>query len=354
MDPRSPDRDETSRQVADARVDELIVRALEGVATASERALLASWLGSSPERQRRHDETARLWRLTAMERARVTRRVAVPDRVRNRLQLQPVEHVEGRPRGRTTSRLFAAAAIALLMLGAGTAWKLTRPPDEGTMIAEYRTRTNQAATALLEDGSVVYLGPRSHLRILRGSSRHELHLQGRAYFSVANHPGRRFVVHTANGTVRAAATRFEVVAEQNVTRVLVIDGEATLEATRGGGSASVTSGRMVRAQETAMVADTVRDISPELSWMRGVLIFRDTPLREVALEIEREYGERVIVAESLGDRLVTAWFDQDDVTEILSVICRATFTRLERQDGVARIVPTDQKFMPQLKNAGSE
>ena len=339
MEPRIPDADET------------IVRALAGHASAAQLAWLAAWLRESPEHQRRFDETRRLWRATAAMRGRMERPIAVPEHVERRLRLQRVESVQPSMARRLFGRRTIAAAAMIVVVGAGaTGWGWWRGASaRRATIAEYSTRDTETTTATLDDGSVVYLGPRSRLHVRRTASRRELVLHGRAYFSVAGNRGRSFIVRTANGTVRASGTRFQVLAEPSATRVDVIDGEVVVEAM--GGQASVTSGRMVRAAASAIVADTVADMAPELSWMRGVLMFRDTPLRNVADEIEREYGLRVVVADAIADRTVTAWFDQQDVFEVLAVICRATFARFEARDGVARIEPARGRFDPKLRTA---
>lgn len=341
MEPRVPDADEE------------IVRSLEGRASAAQLAWLAAWLRESPEHERRFDETRRLWRATSTMRGRVQRPMAVPERVERRLRLQRVEitstSVGRRLFGRRRA-IVVAAALLVAAVGGGTGWSWWRGTAAPTAsVAEYSTRGTETTTATLDDGSVVHLGPRSRLRVRRTSSRREMELHGRAYFSVAANSGRAFVVRTAHGTVRAFGTRFQVLAESSATRVDVIDGEVVVEAV--GGRASVTSGRMVRAAASAIVADTVADMAPELSWMRGVLMFRDTPLRRVADEIEREYGLRVVVADAIADRTVTAWFDRQDVFEVLAVICRATFARYEARDGVARIQPARGRFDPKLRTA---
>jgi ferric-dicitrate binding protein FerR (iron transport regulator) len=316
--------------------DALIVRSLQGTATPADERRLAALLESVGFR-RHYEATRRLWTLTEGEHARIAAALPVPHEVDRQITLRRLtgEHAAVSPP--RTLRWVAAAAVACLLVGGGLLTRLNRESSsfESTSAAEYRTRATETMTVTLADGSVARLAPRSRLRVLRSRHRRALHLEGHAFFAVHRDSRRPFILHTASGDLEATGGRFDVQATATATEVLVVDGEITMAA--GGGRVGSASGHAVRATESTVVADTVTDFGPRLAWMRGFLVFRDTPLITAAHEVEQLYGVKVEVPEVVADRTVTAWFDEQRLLDVLDVITRATSTTYTLQDGVARL-----------------
>jgi ferric-dicitrate binding protein FerR (iron transport regulator) len=70
-------------------------------------------------------------------------------------------------------------------------------------------------------------------------------------------------------------------------------------------------------------------------WVGNFLVFQDTPLREVAKEVERRFGVPVVIRDSaLAERTVTAWFADRTLEEVLRVVCAASLTRCTLGDVV--------------------
>ena len=69
-------------------------------------------------------------------------------------------------------------------------------------------------------------------------------------------------------------------------------------------------------------------------WVGKFLVFQSTPVRDAAREVERMYGVRVIVADSiLGRRTVTATFTDQAATQVLDVICSVVNAQCESKPG---------------------
>jgi transmembrane sensor len=316
--------------------DGLIVRSLQGTATPADQQRLATLL-QSVEFRRHYEATRRLWTLTEGERGRISAALAVPQEVDRLATIRRLtgEHPVVLPS--RAPRWLAAAAIACVLVGGAIVARigLQDAPLDTTAAAEYRTRASETMTVTLADGSVARLAPHSRLRVLRSRYRRALHLEGHAFFAVHRDARRPFVLLTASGNLEATGGRFDVEATTKATEVLVVDGEVTVEA--GGGRVGSGSGHAVRATASTVIADSVSDFGPRLAWMRGFLVFRDTPLRTVAREVEQLYGIKVQVAEAVAERTVTAWFDEQRVLDVLDVITRATSTSWTMRDGVAQL-----------------
>jgi len=321
--------------------DELIVRSLQGAVTPEDERTLA-WLRESPEFRRHHDATASLWALTMAERERRQAAMPIPDALQRRRMLRRSTGEFPVPRVRQTRRWLIAASLLVVMVGGAAALReagVTLPFLTGTT-TEYSTRDTETMTVKLEDGSLAHLAPHSRLRIVRSRTRRGIQLEGRAFFAVSRVAQRPLLVFTPRGIVEVTRGRFDVESTAGATRVVVVDGEVTMEAS--GGRVSSSAGYAMSATDASITSNAVTDLALRLAWMRGFLAFQNTPLRTVARELEDLYDVKMEVAEDVGDRTVTAWFAHQRLEDVLAVVSRATYTSFTLDSGVVHIEPATE------------
>ena len=255
----------------------------------------------------------------------------------------------GQLRSRWRAAGLRAAAAVLVVAGASTLWRATRPVDEsasGPRIAAvaqtHRTAAGEIDTLRLADGTTVVLGPGSTLAIgAFGTTRRETTLDGQAYFDVVHDDARPFVVRTSTATLRDVGTSFSVRSDAvRGTRVAVTSGAVDVVAAGGGAGAptvlhagdraEVTTGGM-RVQRGTVTQD-------ELTWTRGVLELRDAPLAVVAEELRRWYGVKLVVTDStIASRRVTATFQDASADELGRVLAAVLATTVSRSGDTLRL-----------------
>jgi transmembrane sensor len=235
-------------------------------------------------------------------------------------------------RGRfwTPSRLVrwaSVAAAATVVLGVGVT-TLDRNPD-----AVFDTGPEETSTVALNDGSVVRLGQGSHLEVW-GTDHRAVRLQGTAFFAVASDSSRPFTISTDAGTAEVLGTRFELRAEPDSLRLVVVEGLVILDADGqrvevGEGSMSwVLNGSPPAQPRAANVWDL-------LSWSDGLLIFQSTPLTRVMGEVSEHFGMPVGIRDSvLAQRSVTAWFGDESLEEVVNTVCQVVGARCAIGDTV--------------------
>jgi ferric-dicitrate binding protein FerR (iron transport regulator) len=77
------------------------------------------------------------------------------------------------------------------------------------------------------------------------------------------------------------------------------------------------------------------DVSTYTAWTGGRLVFNDTPLAQVAEELERWYGVEVRVTDStLLSRHLTTAFESESLDEVLRVIGMSLDVRYVRKGNV--------------------
>jgi transmembrane sensor len=244
-----------------------------------------------------------------------------------------------------------AAAAVLVVAGASMLWRVVRHPEPAvTAVAsapkQYTTPKLHVDSIQLADGTQVVLGPGSSLTVASGfgSGTREVTLDGDGYFDVVHNETVPFVVRTAHATLRDVGTTFTVHSDRDRgTRVAVTAGAVDLVA-----ALSPAGPRAVlRAGDRAVVIGTNVQIErgvvsgDELAWTRGVLVFRDAPIDEVAAGLRRWFGYELIVTDStIATRRLTANFERGSANDVGRVLGAALGGSVVRSHDTLRLGST--------------
>lgn len=324
---------------------EEILESLKGGLTPSRERALMEWRRAAAENEREYQQVVRLWDLRRVYEPAL-RAADVPP-VEEILDRAAATAIASRPATRRGPRRFLplglAAAAAAVMIGVSLfALRASDSLTLGTTdtgVAELVTNDAEMVTTRLQDGSLVRLGPRSRLRVLEGSNGREVWLHGRAYFAVARDERRPFRIHTRAGEAIVLGTRFDLEARDGDLRVVVVEGGVELVA--GGKKTKVGARQMGRSTAGAPpVVTPVADVYRLVNWMGDFIAFEETPLADVALEIERRYGIRVDILDStLARRPVTGWASDRGLNAMLGAACRAVNARCTISDTLIVMEP---------------
>src|SRR6202789_2106041 len=206
--------------------------------------------------------------------------------------------------------IAAAAGLAAVAVGVGAIWL-----QRGSELQTLSTAVGQQRNVTLADGSVVTLNTNTIVESdLRRRTREIYLRKGEAHFQVAHDRSRPFLVHAGDAVVRAVGTAFEVrvLTDQHVD-VVVNEGrvevQAVTPAPQNAGAiahpAAVTTIRALNAGERLSTASldyavmpiTAQQLSTELAWREGAIIFDGEPLAEAIAEIERYTDARIVVSD---------------------------------------------------------
>lgn len=314
-----------------AEAGEWLVEFRSGDADAQTRKDFYSWLRTSPEHMRAYLELAAIWdeggeldperefddvRL-ARESQEQGNVIAAPMRSsREDSQASPGRSGRGGLR-RHAFALAASLAIAAVALGA---WAYLKHGVYTTGIGEQRAFT-------LSDGSRIELNSRSAVQVRFTDTARSIELvQGQALFRVAQDKTRPLVVRSGDTQVRAIGTQFDVYRSKAGTRVTVLEGKVAVTLAGAAveispqGSVPLLVGAGEQAVVTARSPVKTRepDISSATAWTQGRLVFKATPLRDVADEFNR-YNEKPLVVRDaqLSEFKVTGSFSSTDPTSLI-------------------------------------
>lgn len=305
----SPDlQDRGIRQAA----AEWAVRMSDSPLSEDEQQALQAWFALDP----RHAEALRLARRTWGDLAALPvaaqeapRRVATPG------------VAVARPRRRRTLRWLSSASLLLLLAAIG--WT-QGPVLYLPLVADHLTASGEVRTVELPDGSQAILDARSAIRLdYTAQVRRVEVLAGSAIFQTApvgKHESRPFIVESAGGKTQALGTRF-LVSRNDAEQALVGVMQHRVAVSKQAHSLILDEGQSARYGADGQIERLSLNLSRATSWQRGLLIFDQVPLAQVAQQLNRYRDGHILIADGqLAQRKVSGVFRLDSLGGVVATL----------------------------------
>lgn len=331
----------------------LIARYLARQTSSDENEQLAIWVAQSPENERTFEQLKTVWQASQTPAAPAETAAAL-NRLKARLaSFAPAAEaaaVPTPPVRRWRLRLARPAQLAaiLLLLGSvlGGAYFYRRPAP-GLTYRVYRTPAGQPQRLRLADGSVVTLAPQSQLRYpaqFGGGSR-EVYLEGEAFFEVSKDPRRPFRVHSGAWVTQVLGTKFNVSAVPGARQLAVSLVEGKVEVLDKQDKYLLAPGQQLRTERaTGRIYRQAFDRQQVLAWRSNQLVFKNEKLADVASQLERRYGVKLVFADpATAEVRLWATFDNEPLPRVLDALRLAGGLTYHREGQVVylRRVPAE-------------
>lgn len=231
-------------------------------------------------------------------------------------------------------RASVAIAASLLLLLAGAAWLSFR--DTAPAGQDFATGIGQRQAAHLADGTQIELNTSTRLHAEVTPKRRLVTLQaGEAYFDVAHDQSRPFTVLAGNRRITDLGTKFSVFRKEDDVRVVVKEGRVRVEQI-GQPLADplvAQAGREVIAKgsETLVAVKPDREISNDLSWRQGMLVFNQQTLAEVAEQFNRYNRRHIEVDGSARAIRIGGSFKADNLDVFVTLLHRGFGLSVDQQ-----------------------
>lgn len=302
---------------------DIIIKFLEGGATAHEKRMLSNWLKEDSRREevfyyhvslREAENPQHLPDVSA--RAEVYEKflhgeVAMPGVIFRKCGTG--EDVQGR----SVNYGWWAAASIILLISTGLYFY-----QDAFLYKTYYAEKGMIRSVTLEDGSMVTLNANSSIKVLRDFMDHEnreVWIKGEAFFEVAKKQDlMKFIVHTDNFDVEVLGTKFNINNRRCRSEVMLEEGKVKLVA-------KDKEPLIMKPGEQVSVSNSKGDfekhvVEPERyeAWRHNMLVFENTPLSEVAQIIRDYYGVEIVLNDSLlSTRQFTGTLPNNDLDIIL-------------------------------------
>lgn len=183
---------------------------------------------------------------------------------------------------------------------------------------------------ILPDGSKVWLNAESTIRFpipFSGKTRN-VSLIGQAFFSVQKNPEVPFIVKADNVQVKVLGTRFDVNAYPDREKVGVVLARGKISLTTENQDHTSSKSVILHPGERAVVDRQQGDIQLSkgniekyIAWHNGRLVFDETPMKEVARQLELWYGVKVVIEdpEILNYHFSTT-FENESLYQVLELL----------------------------------
>jgi transmembrane sensor len=313
--------------------NEIIIRIiasyLAGSASNEDISFLEKWISESDENKKFFDQIRNIWgTVDSQNLSQVIDTKKSLDKVLQRIS-------PAFSRKKRWERIGKIAAILLIPLFVGNIiWfsnnsrkaVLHNAPVFSETYAAFGTRT----ALKLVDGSQVWLNSGSSLRYpdkFTGNNR-EVLLNGEAYFEVASNASLPFIVKTADLTIKATGTKFNVMGYNSdlKSEITLVDGKVSVcELDKNGNSTLLKElnpdQHLVYNKSTKLVSVNNEDPYKFYSWKDGKLIFRNEPLSDVVNKLSQVFNVDIILqGNTLQDYRYRATFEDESLSEILKLL----------------------------------
>lgn len=230
---------------------------------------------------------------------------------------------------------LAAGIAAVAILGVGTA-ALFRTTNEHT----YSTDIGGRELLSFADGTRIELNTNTVLRTRMTTQERTVWLdKGEAYFRVKHDARHPFVVYAGARRITDLGTAFLVRREMRHLDVALLEGRV-----RVGATDSLTHSQnalLVPGDEAVATAHSLyvehkgaSTLQNEVSWRRGVLTFKYTPLADAVAELNRYNRQKLVVADpALAHTTIYGIFPTDDVEAFVDVVKHVLGLHVARHNG---------------------
>lgn len=278
-----------------------------GEVTQKERDGFAQWLGAAPEH-------AQAW-------AQVQR---TDSRLQTLARPAAGQALRVRP---STARRRALLGIAGLLAGGGlAAYAVRETAPWQRVLADHRSAHGERREIVLPDGTRIMLGSASAIDVHYSAGERQVRLlDGEIFITTATDASARpFIVHTAQGTVRALGTRFSVRQTGDWIQVGVAQGAVEISPARGGMAARQ---RLDAGQQTRFGQASVDAITPlnanATAWAQGVLVAERMRLEDFLAELGRYRSGVLRCDPAVRDLIVSGVYPLDDTDHALRILAQA-------------------------------
>lgn len=236
---------------------------------------------------------------------------------------------------RIISIITRIAAVFSLPLLAFTVWSLffqenSRQLAENEITwQEIQSPAGMRSHVVLPDGTDLWLNADSKIKygIPFIRENRQVELTGEAFLKVTKNGKAPFVVNAGAASVKVLGTRFNVKAypEEEQIEIALSEGSVEFSGTTVEGKKAeatlIPNDFLVLDKQTGQVLLENKDLNKHISWYQNILIFDDTPMKEVAVTLERWYGVKVIVADpEINKYRFTTTFENESLFRVLELL----------------------------------
>jgi ferric-dicitrate binding protein FerR (iron transport regulator) len=229
----------------------------------------------------------------------------------------------------TTVGWKIAAAVAVLIVGAGVYYFFLRSEAANIKLLGLTTPKGKQYAVTLPDGSYVLLNSAStfHYPAVFSGKERRVEITGEAIFNIK--PSQKpFVVAISpgkgsNAEIRVTGTRFNVKAyqEESTITATLLEGKITITADAGTEGKNPVTRKMVAGEQAEIIVtgkgSTIKVMPLEnpgkaVTWQQNIVSYDDVPLTTIMRQVERWYDVEVVYRGEIAKKGLTFPLNRTD------------------------------------------
>lgn len=292
-------------------IDRIITLYLSNEASSEEKAKLESWINLSKENRRYFTNMVKVWEYSITYSG---------DNESHEKRFQHFQQQALKRRNRRISYITSAvAAVALLVLAIN--FFIVSP--KAMLTAE--ANSDEKKEIVLPDGSTVWLNRNSTIHYPKNFTKNrEVQLKGEAYFDVVQNIEKPFTVETPSLQIEVLGTTFVVTDydENKIAETVLKSGKINLVAQKTGDVFLMGPNQMIKHDKTKGETKLeMVDAHNFTDWVKNSLVFDNTRLENVFIQLEKWYGIRIVCEDaSILRTPVSFTVDVESKEEILDIL----------------------------------
>lgn len=250
--------------------------------------------------------------------------------------------------------IFPALAAASLALIAAIGVLYLHAPTEPPIRA-FATNVGGRAALKFGDGTEIELNTDTAVRYRMTSDQRIVWLdRGEAYFRVKHDAANPFSVIAAGHRITDLGTEFLVRDEKEGVDVALIKGSAQLRSEAPGSSETTLKlgdEAIATPQSTVITRKTLAELSDELAWRQGILVFRKTRLSDAVREFNRYNDTKLVVGDpSIANLTFSAEIKTNRYDDFLRLAQSVLNLRVIRAGNTITILPAVRELPKKPRN----
>lgn len=289
---------------------------------------LLTWLNTPAADEELGDQVNTLWEQLDQQQAPGVGRSASTgfEKLQKRLQQDPDNQFIP-PTRRTGFRSvwigLAASLTLILTLGFLFQSSLFPPDSSAISLVVKENPAGQKSKVHLPDGTIVHLNAESRVVYPESfTDVREVQLVGEAFFEVVKDASKPFSVTSGRLKTVALGTSFNIRAftGEAMEAVTLLTGKVRVEDALSDTEVILDPLQEVIVQGDQKISKPQTANTGVTNWMRGVLVFKETPFKEVVRELERWYGVDINVRNMPPGLTSSGVFENEYLNNILLVL----------------------------------
>lgn len=325
---------------------ELIAKHLSGECNPEEEETLKSWIDSTPDNKATFEETKKIW-----EQSNSTQQNFNPDvdkawaKVSSKVDSPHLQISHKKPKDNFIYYIKRIAAILIFGAGLSLAYYHIKeayiPTYVETIIPE-----GEIKELTLSDGTKVWLNESSKLKYPEEFKRNkrEVFLTGEAFFEVAKDADKPFIINSQNSITEVLGTSFNVKSylDDDDIIVTVVEGKVSFT------GKDISDAPLILEKDDKGILNKVTNTLTKqknddlnfMAWKTGQLIFKATPIKDVAETLSAYYDVIFDIQDKeINSCRLTATFNfrEQALKEVLHIIQVAIDTEFEINKGIVKL-----------------